>query len=308
MLVQDIQNKVLVMIDNFSEDGVTVPIAENIDVEKKVILLTDMAQKELWKLNKNTKQIELTNKPPENRLGLLSNMSLVDFEGVTQYYPNEQGVNDVQGYSIQATAEASDNATFTYQELVAGVWTDLVVVTPTAITTLTTYKGVLSVASTTNPVRLKVDGTEHFLHQNRALWKYLYKAASVPTYEPWVKSSLPSDFNGLDAIIEEFEVRQYAQTENYKIENYRDFYFNFYFNGSIRITYKPIPVTITSLTDEVQIDEPLAQSIVYDVCAKLGFYENPDLVNWAEGRRIESNAAASVDDISSAEIVIDYYS
>jgi hypothetical protein len=306
MLVQNIMDKVLVMIDNFTEDGVAVPTAENIDVEKKVILLTDMAQKELWKLNKVTKQLELTNKPPENKLG--ESLALIDFEGDTQYYPNEQGVDGVQGYSIQVDKDASDNATLTYQELIGVTWTTLVAVVPTSITSLTTYKGVLTVADTTNPVRLKIEGTEHFLHKNRALWKYLYKSASVPTYEPWVKYDLPSDFNGLDVIIKEFDVAQYSQTANYKIENYRDFYFNYEFNGSIRITYKPIPVTITALTDTVTIDEPLAQSIVYDVCAKLGFYENPDLVNWAEGRRLESEAAAQVNDIPSAETVLDYYS
>jgi len=187
------------------------------------------------------------------------------------------------------------------------LWTDLVVVTPTGIDTLTTFKGVLSVSSTTNPVRLKVEGTEHFLHQNRALWKYLYKADAVPTYESWVKYDLPSDFNAIDMIVEEYNVRQYAQTENYKIENYRDFYFNYYFNGSIRITYKPIPITITALTDTIQIDDVLAQNMVYDITAKLGFYENPDLVNWSEERRIESKADSSVDDAPSAEVVVDYY-
>ena len=303
MLVQDIMNKVLAMIDNYTEDGVVVAEADNIDVEKKVILFTDMAQKEMWKYSKNTKQIEITNKQPENRLGMLSNFDLVDFEGETQYYPNESGIEDVQGYSIQVNGDC----TLTYQELVAGTWTDLVVLTPTSIDTLTTYKGVLSVSNTTNPVRLKIDGTTHFLHQNRALWKFLYQADKVPTYEPWVKYELPEDFNSVDMIVEEFQVRQYAQSNNYKLENFKDFYFNFYFNGSIRITYKPVPVTITALSDTVQIDEVLAQNIVYDICSKLGFYENPDLVNWAEGRRLENKQEASTDEALSAEVVVDYY-
>jgi len=47
--------------------------------------------------------------------------------------------------------------------------------------------------------------------------------------------------------------------------------------------------------------------MVYDITAKLGFYENPDLVNWSEERRIESKADSSVDDAPSAEVVVDYY-
>jgi len=303
MLVQDIMNKVLAMIDNYTDDGVVVSEAENIDIEKKVILFTDMAQKEMWKYSKNTKQIEITNKQPENRLGLLSNFDLVDFEGETQYYPNEAGVDNVQGYSIQVTGDC----TITYQERVAGTWTDLVVLTPTSISTLTTYKGVLSVSNTTNPVRLKIDGTTHFLHQNRALWKFLYQADKVPTYEPWVRYILPDDFNAVDMVVEEFAVRQYAPSNNYKLENFNEFYFNFYFEGSIRITYKPVPATITALSDTVQIDEVLAQNVVYDICSKIGFYENPDLVNWAEGRRLESKQEAATDEPLSAEIIVDYY-
>jgi len=303
----EIYNKILSMLDQYTEDGVNIAEEDNIDIEKKVIVLTDMAQKEMWKLNKNKKQIEITNKPDENRLGLLSNMRLIDFEGKTQYYPSTDGIDNVQGYSIQVTEGASDNATITYQELIAGVWTDLVVLNPTGIDTLTTYKGVLNITSTTNPVRVKIEGTEHFLHTNRALWKMKYKANLVPTYEPWVKYDLPTDFNTVDMVVEEFPDRQYSQSANYKIENYRDFYYNFYFEGNLRVTYLPIPTTITSLDDELQIDTTFSQTIVYDIISKLGFYENPDLVNWAEGRRIENKQSATNDEPLSAEVVIDYY-
>lgn len=299
----EIYNKILAMLDQYTEDGVAVAEADNIDIEKKVIVLTDMNQKEIWKHNKNTKQREITTKPPENRLGLLSNMTIVDFEGETQYYPNESGVDNVQGYSIQVDGDC----TLTYQELRSGVWTDIEVLTPTSISTLTTYKGVLTVESTTNPVRLKVDGATHFRHVNRALWKLKYQADKVPTYEPWVKYSLPDDFNSIDMVVEEFPSRQYSQSANHKIENYRDFYYNFYYEGIIRITYKPVPADITSLDDELQIDTTFAQTIVYDIIAKLGFYENPDLVNWAEGRRIENKMEATSDEPLSAEVIVQYY-
>lgn len=305
MTVQDIANKVLALIDNYTEDGVPVSADDNADVLQKIILFTDSAQKENWKRSKVTSQIEITNKPPENRLTHTD--TIEDFEGNTQYYPNEDGVNDVQGYSIQVNAEASDNAVITFQELVGGTWTTLATVSPTGIDTLTTYKGVLSVSSTSNPVRIKVDGTYHFLHQNRALWKNLYKSASVPTYEPWVKYDLPTDFNYLDQIVEEFPIAQYAQTQNWKIENYRDFYYSFDYEGSIRITYKPIPTTITALTDTIQIDDILAENIVLDIVAKLGFYENPDLVNWAEGRRLEAKTDADLSEAPSTEVMVDYY-
>jgi len=304
MTVQDIYNKILAMIDQYTEDGVDISSAENIDIEKKVILFVDSAQKELWKQNKKTSQVSITNKPPIN---LLDNADTYEDFKETVYYPDSTGTPGAQGYSIQVNEEASDNATITLQELVGATWTDLVTITPTSITELTTYTGVLTLTSTSNQVRLKLEGTEHYLHKNRALWQYKYKAASVPIYEQWVKYDMPTDFNGLDVVIEEFPFGQYYSGAPYKIENYRDFYYAFDYEGEIRITYKPIPTTVTALTDTIEIDDVLAEAIVYDVVSKLGFYENPDLVNWSEGRRLEAKMDASANEVPAPDIVVDFY-
>lgn len=303
MLVRDIYKKILALIDSYTEEGIEISSEENIDIEKKVILFSDMAQKELWNYNKNTKQIELTNTVQPNALGLLSNFNLVDFHGETQYYPNESGVKNVQGYSIKVDGDC----TLTYQENVGGTWTNLKVIMPTNISELTLYKGVLAVSNTNNPVRLKIDGTTHFRHKDRALWEYLYQDDKVPTYGAWIKYELPDDFNSIDAIIEEYKVRQYTDANSFKLENNSDFYFNFYFDGIIRITYKPIPSTITSLDDTIMIDDVLAQTIVYDVVSKLGFIENNALVNWGEDRRMESKQEAIGNQLATEEIIQDYY-
>lgn len=304
VLAQDLFNKLLAIIDNFTEDGVAIPDAENIDVQKKFIVFADMAQKELWKYNKVTKQVEITSKPPENRLGRTSNFNIVDFEGDAQYYPNEDGVTDVQGYSIKVDGDC----TITFEEEIASVWTQIEQLTPTSISTLTLYKGVLTVTSTDNPVRMVISGTTHFRHKDRALWKVLYQADKVPEYAAWVKYDMPSDFNAIDEVVEEFPTRQYKESPNFKMENYRDYYYNFYFEGLIRITYKPIPIAITALTDTMQIDDVLAQAIVYDVGAKVGFYENKDVVNYCEQRRIEAKIEASSEQPASEEAIGNVYS
>lgn len=303
VIVQDLYYKLLGLLDQYTEDGVITAEEDVIDVQKKFIIFADQAQKELWKYNKITKQIEITNKPPKNRLGLLSNFDIIDFEGDTQYYPNEAGINNVQGYSI----EVDGDCTITYEELVGSSWTQLVQLTPTGLTEMTTFKGILNVSSTTNPVRLVVSGTTHFKHMNRALWQFKYATDKVPEYAPWVKYDLPTDFNAVDMVVEEFPVRQYDANSIYKLENYRDFYYNFYFEGKIRVTYRPVPSTITALTDTIDIDDVLAEAIVYDCAAKIGFYENKDIVNFAEQRRIEAKTEASMDTPSSPEIMTDFY-
>ena len=196
----------------------------------------------------------------------------------------------------------------TYQENVSGTWTDLVVLSPTSVTTLTLAKGILTVSDTNNRVRLKISGTTHFRHKDRALYKNLYQADKVPEYAAWVKYDMPDDFNAIDEIIEEFPSRQYRDSSNFKTENYRDYYYNLYFEGLIRITYKPIPSTITALTDTIDIDDILAQLIVYDVAGKVGFYENKDIVNYSEQRRLEGKVEATSDQPASEETISNMYS
>jgi len=299
MQVRDVYKKVAAMIDEFSNDGIPIADQDNADVIQKVILFADMAQKEWWKYNKATKQVELTLIPPLNLLGVQTN--LLDFNGTTQYYPNEDGIPNVHAYS----AMVDGDSTIKVQENINGVWTDLVSLTPT-IDTLTTFKGVISPSSATNKVRLVLGGTTHYRHVNRALYGVKYKANKVPTYAEFVKYDLPSDFQSIDMVVEEYP-SVYGQASMYRVENYRDFYYDYNFEGRIRITYKPICLTVTSLEDTLQVDDILANNIVYDVLAKIGFYENTDVVNWAEGRRAESKRDASMAGATSAVIIKSYY-
>lgn len=300
---RSIYNKMLAMLDNYTEDGALIGDSENADLIQKAIVFIDQYQKETWQHNKFTKQVEITTKPPVNQLGNDTNFDVIDFEGDPQYYPSERGVTNVQGYSVQVDGDCS----ITIQEQVNGVWTNLVSLMPSGINTLTTYKGTLTVSDTSNPVRMVLDGTTHYRHINRALYKYLYQSDKVPTYTPWVPYDLPDDFQTIDMVVEEFPVAQYSQAAAYKLENYRDFYYNINFDGRIRITYKPIPPTVTSIDDELFIDDITAQGLVYDLAAKIAFYENPDVVNYAEGRRLEMKNDTSKDQPMSAQIMTNFY-
>lgn len=57
--------------------------------------------------------------------------------------------------------------------------------------------------------------------------------------------------------------------------------------------YKPIPVTITALTDTLQCNEIIGQAIVYYVTARLAPYENQNLVNFFESKYLEMKLNAA---------------
>jgi hypothetical protein len=302
--LQDLYNKLLGLYNNYTEDGIPIAPEENADTEAKFILFADTEQKELWKYSKTTKQVEITNKAPINQLGLMSNFNIIDFIGETQYYPDEIGTKEVQGYSVKVDGDCI----IAFEENIGGTWTDIITpLTPTSIDTLTLYKGVLAVSDTSNPVRMAISGTTHFRHKDRALWKVLYQADKVPEYAAWVKYDLPDDFNSIDEVVEEFPTRQYKDSANFKNENYRDYYFNFYFEGLIRITYKPIPTTLTALTDYLSIDDILSEAVMYGAAGKIGFYKNKDIVNYAEQRRVEAKAEATTDQPASEEAISNMY-
>lgn len=300
MKVRDIYNKVLAMIDEFTNQGVQISDDDNADVLNKVILFVDMAQKELWRYNKTTKVVELTLKPPVNLLKEATT-DLLENTGTTQYYPNDIGVPGVYGFSVMVDGDC----TVKLQEYFNGQWVDLFSQSYST-TAMTTVKSSVTPYNPSNNFRLVLSGTTYFTHLNRALWGVKYRSDRVPTFAPWVKQNLPSDFQAVDMVVEQV-TNNFIQNPVYKIENYRDFYYNYDFEGILRIIYKPVCQTIISLDDDVQVDEVLANNIVYDVLAKVGFYENTDVVNWAEGRRVESKAEANKTGPISSIVMESYY-
>jgi hypothetical protein len=84
----------------------------------------------------------------------------------------------------------------------------------------------------------------------------------VPAYRPWVEKQMPSDFKSIDQITEEYPQMQYTKSPNFKWEGKNKLFIDYYYEGSIRIVYRPIPAAITSMTDVLQIDDVTARSVL----------------------------------------------
>ena len=300
MIARELYEKVLALIDSYTEDGVKISETDNIDIEKKFIIFLDMAQKELWKYNKRTKPIKIICTPPTNLID--GGLKLLTNNGETEYFPSETGVKNAHSYSVRVNGDCK----IEIQEKINGIWTNLIEIDNTEKNIA--YKGILNVSDSNNYVRMKLSSDTYFSHIDRALFDRKYKTDDeVLEYSAYIKKRLPDDFNSIKSVIKLVPDKDYFADSSYKLENYRDFYYNSDFKGEIRIEYKPIPVPVTSLDDEIDIDDVLAQSVVYDIVGKLGFYENKDLINYAEQRRIEMKAESLSDSPSSIEIIQDFY-
>ena len=300
--VSQLFEKVRAILDELSVNGVEIPAKDVADIQKKAILFFDSAQKRLFKIGNFYKTIEINNTETPNLIGGKP-FDIIDFEGETEYYPNEHGVANVQGYHLQVDGDC----TIEIQEKQAGVWTSLVTENPSGLTEFATYKGILTVLSTTNPVRMKLSGTTHFRHTNRALFKYKYAVTKVPDYEPWIEYTLPDDFRMNDYVIELPSDQQYINSATYKMEGFKKFFYAYNFNGVIRITYKPVPTTITSIDDVVEIDDITAEIMVYDCAAMIAPYENIDIINFVESRGMEMKADLTFEGPEPAYILPDLY-
>lgn len=271
----EIFSKVRVLLSEYSESGVVTSGDDINDLEVNTIKLIDMGQKELYKTGKLYKKFEYTNVPYKNNLGVSSNFDIVEYEGTTQYYPENGCIG--KSYYFEVDGEA----TVKIQELQAGAWQDLITVSvPSTVTSMTAYKGIVTPTTAGNLVRLSFSGTYYYKHQNRALFNSPFSASRIPDYRPWIKLTMPSDFRAVDEVISEYPERQYSEDANYKWEGFKDLYVNYYYNGTIRVIYKPTPVTITALTDVLEIDDITAQALAYYAAAKLAPFNNKDLTSF----------------------------
>jgi hypothetical protein len=303
--VRSLFSKARTLLDEYTDDGVLIPEAEVIDMQEKSVLLADMAQKELHKIGKLYNVLEFNNKPAPNLLGPFSNFEIIDFIGTPQYYPNSTGIAGAKAYYFEADGEG----TVKIEENQSGVWTTLTTITiPNTVTSPTAYKGLITPLSSTNLIRLTFDGTTHYRHSNRCLFSYPFALAKIPAYRAWVKTEMPSNFQSRDQIIEETATRQYVQSIAYKWEGWKDLYINYYFEGNIRVVYKPVPTPLTDIDDVLEIDDITAQGVVYYIAARLAPFENKELVNFFEGKFGELKLENTRTQPATEEQIIDVYS
>jgi hypothetical protein len=297
--------KARALLDEYSDDGVLIPESEVIDMQGKSILLADMAQKELFKIGKLYNTFEFANKPAPNLLGLFSNFDIVDFIGTDQYYPpGGGGVAGAKAYYFEADGEG----TIKVEENQSGVWAALVTIAiPNTVTSPTAYKGLITPLSSANNIRLTFTGTTHYRHVNRCLFSYPFALAKIPSYSPWIKIEMPSNFQSRDQIIEETISNSYSNSASFKWEGWKTLYYSYYFEGNIRVVYKPIPSTLTTIDSVLEIDDVTAQAIVYYTAARLAPFENKELVNFFEQKFFELKLENSKPQPAQESEIQDFY-
>jgi len=258
--VQSIYKKALALIDELLPSG-AIDSGKTEDYAGKAPSIVDMLQKELMKNGDLYKIYEIACSPIPNMLGLTTGFDIQEFKGQELTF---ECINDKYG-GVKAYHFEVDGPCTVYIEDYTNTWNVLATInaTPT-VNGFTPYKGTVTPTSGATKSRIRATGTYYFRILNRGLFNYPVQVA--PDYMPWVKVDLPTDVKTIDQVITEFPERQYSKDSNYKIEwegNRQSLYLNYYYIGKVRVQYKPIPTEITSLNDNLEIDEITSQIIAY---------------------------------------------
>lgn len=264
----------------------------------------------LWQ-NENAKSGDFYNKiviackPIPNLFG---DMSGFDIQEHGKSYPAEDLIFEALGQCTAYSFETDGQGTV-YIEDYTDKWNVLATINvPDAVAVFTNYKGIVTPTSGATKSRIRFSGDYYYRTVNRALFSYPMPLDKIPSYAPWIKYEMPDDFKSIDEIVEEYPERQYTRNANYKWEGRRDLYVNYYYEGKVRVVYKPVPIQITDLSQTLQIDEITSMSGAYFLAAHLQLVEDPDSANYFLQRYQELKIENNVKKPASVEQIIDIYS
>jgi hypothetical protein len=277
--MQDIAYKTRALLDEYTDEGIVIGDEDVADINAKVIKFADMAYKELYSVARIEKKFEFSNVPFPNLLGDTSNFNQVDFVGADQVYPADgSGKVGAKAYYFESTGAG----TAYVEEYNGSAWVTLTTIIMPVGTSYVAYKGIISASNGNYPIRLRFSGTTWYRHVNRCLFSTPFAASQIPSYRPWVPVTLPTDFMDMSQVVSEYPERQYSKDVPYFWENPNTLYIDYYFNGSYRAIYKPIPEDITSLSQTIECNPVIAQAIPYYCAAKIAPYENKSIVSFCQ--------------------------
>lgn len=297
---QEVFDIAMDLIDERLDDG-TISASDTLSYNVKTPGILTLLQSELIKQGDIFSTHQISNKPVTNILGYRSNFDVVAFEGdeITYECPEV-----AKAYYFELDKDAT-----VYIEDYTTVWNVLATITaaPTA-SGFTAYSGIVIPTSGATKSRIRLGGSYYYRIVNRALFGVpLAAVGDIPVYRPWVLKQMPSDFKSVNEIVNE-ENDSYSRSAGYKWEGRRDLYMDYYFDGNIRIIYRPIPTILTALTDSMQVDDITARTVIpYGLAAHLMISENPAVASYFNGRFEELKKDSDKKPPSSAEQIINVY-
>lgn len=132
------------------------------------------------------------------------------------------------------------------------------------------FSGSVTPSAGATQSRISVTGNYYTVMKNYALYSYGYY--QVPEYRKYIKIPLPANCRFIDIVLEESDwtyqgITLDTQGNNFMLDNDRE--------ASLKIVYKPSPVPIVALTDELVVDDVAALTGAYYLAAHFSLMVDP---------------------------------
>jgi hypothetical protein len=231
------------------------------DLALRMKPLADTSQQEIAGVEKISGKVSISQNQIPNQLGLYA------FDEV-QHFPGAEASYTAAG-SKSFSIEVDGDCTIYFDEEISGVWTALsgtysldggaatafsgsIAITGLSAATLQEYKnyrGLLTIASALNQVRMKVIPTYPMKSMHRALFAYSFPTAvKVPHYIAFIPYDLPVNCKEFNLMMRRFDQRQYEENKDYKLTPDNKIHLNWFLTGQFDIHYWKKPTKITKDT------------------------------------------------------------
>ncbi len=288
------------LINKRLSNGTINPTTTSIYKARATGILT-LWQNEIAKNGDFFNTYEISQKPYTNLFGYDSGFDIKEYFGTQDLSIECDG--SVRTYYFEADAPC----VVTIEDYTNG-WNVLYTQTiPSTTTSYTAFKGTVTPTNGATRSRIRVTGGTYARITNYALFNISFYTGREPIYRPWIKYTMPSDFKSVEEIIEEFPVKRYEKSASYKWEGRKDLYINYNYEGSLRVIYKPIPITITDLAQTLQVDEITSMSGAYFLAAHLLLVEDPGSASYFNERYQDLKSESNLKQPSAEVKIEDIY-
>jgi hypothetical protein len=274
MLLSEAKVYAIQLINEYSVSGTLVSSSDGNyqDLIKRMNPLANTVQMELAKLVKIPGVHSISQNPITNLLGLYAFDEAQHFPGTNLTYQ----ATGAKSFSIEVDGPCA----LAFDEQVSGTWTPLSGTysvnggTPSSfsgsiavsgITKFTNYRGLLTIASASNAVRITVTATYPIKSRYRALFAYPYATADkVPWYRAYIPYDLPTDYWAFNKMMRSYDQRQFAENKDYILTSDQKMHLSWFLTGQFDIYYWKKPTVITNDTSdsyEFEVDDD-AQSLI----------------------------------------------
>jgi hypothetical protein len=186
------------------------------------------------------------------------------------------------------------------------IWNTIIIIGFDNVVGMTPFHGAIVPTAGATKTRIRFDGNTFYRIGNAAIFAEPFIATEIPVFKAWVEYTMPSDFKSVTQIVKKSPVQSYQKDSFYTWEGKDKLYIDYNYTGNVKVIYVPVPIVITSLTQNLQIDDTASTNcLTYFLAAHLLLMEDPEISSFFNQMYMEARKEMTRKQPSSVENIED---